>query len=165
MRGVNQKTHKDAHVDGNLKLFPKPFAFKGTSHSWMRNLKRSDSTTERAREPALPDGPTPIQKRLRTIASPDCKVSQCTKSHRLHVKVGFCRLTCQKCRCTSSTRRWRCPCGVQRHKCKMHVHKIIIHCTPIYTIYCFLSNYCIPQNEVLLDTMVSPLAICFRSIS
>ena len=39
MRGVNQEIHKVLHEDGRLKLDPRPSAYTGTSHAWMRNLK------------------------------------------------------------------------------------------------------------------------------
>ena len=38
MRGVNQKKHKMLHEEGHLKLIPRPMAYKGTAHAWLRNL-------------------------------------------------------------------------------------------------------------------------------
>ena len=95
MRGINQEIHKAMHADGNLKLLPKPFAYKGTSHSWMRNLKRPESTADWTREPAMPDGPYPVRKPLKTISCPECKSIQSRTTHRLQVKVGVCQLACQ----------------------------------------------------------------------
>ena len=125
MRGINQKIHKARHSEGILKLTPKPFAFKGTSHAWMRNLKKPSGINDWTKEPALPDGPLPIQKQLKTIACPECGRSQSTKSHKLQVKVGFCQMTCQnkECRNVSSTKHWKCPCGMRWHKCEMHVQQ------------------------------------------
>ena len=106
-----------------MRIFPKPFTFKGTSHSWMRNLKKLKDADDWTREPALPDGPYPTRRPLKMISCPGCKYSQCTKAHRLEVNVGFCQLTCQSCRSTNSTKLWRCFCGKQWHKCDMHVQQ------------------------------------------
>ena len=57
------------------------------------------------------------------IACPDCKTLQSTKTHRLQVKVGFSQFTCKECRCATSTKHWRCPCGDLWHKCEVHVQK------------------------------------------
>ena len=38
MRGVNQKKHHLLHEEGHLKLIPRPMAYKGTAHAWLRNL-------------------------------------------------------------------------------------------------------------------------------
>ena len=73
MRGVNQKAHKQLHAEGKLQIFPKPFAYKGTSQSWMRNIKKPSEIADWTREPALPDGPIPTTKLLRSISCPDCK--------------------------------------------------------------------------------------------
>ena len=123
MRGVNQKIHKIAHDAGSLKLYPKPFAFKGTSHAWMRNLKKKDQMQDWTVEPALPDGPRLIKKPLSFILCPACKSQQSTKSHRLQVKVGFCQFICQRCRTVASTSKWKCHCGIPWHKCNIHIHK------------------------------------------
>ena len=123
MRGVNQKVHKAAHENGTLKLSPKPFAYKGNSHAWMRNLKKPEGANDWTHEPALPDGPDVRKKRLSSIACPECTHQQSTKSHRLYVKVGFCQLTCQRCKSVTSTSKWRCICGVPWYKCDTHVHK------------------------------------------
>ena len=82
MRGVNQKIHKAAHDAGTLKLSPKPFALKGTSHAWMRNLKKQDYIKDWTCEPALPDGPSLVKKPLSAISCPACMYQQSTKSHR-----------------------------------------------------------------------------------
>lgn len=116
MREVNQKVHKAAHDDGNLKLLPKPFAYKGTPHSWMRNLRKPCEVDDWTREPALPDGLIVRKQPLNTIACPFCLSHQDTRMHRLRVKFGFCQPTCQKCRSVSSTKKWHCPCAMPWYK-------------------------------------------------
>ena len=97
MRGANQKTHKALHEDGQLKLHPRPFAYKGTSHAWMRNLKMRGRLEDWAREPALPDGPARRKNPLDSTTCPECKTAQDTKTHKLQVKVGFCQLQWKQC--------------------------------------------------------------------
>ena len=129
MRGVNQSIHKKMHDEGTLLLQPKPFAYKGTSHSWMRNLRKPESAGNWTLEPALPDGPSVKRIPLKMITCPeaDCRRSQATKMHKLQVKIGFCQLTCQTCRSTNSTIHWKCPCGHQWHKCAVHVQQKLLH--------------------------------------
>ena len=123
MRGVNQKFHKKQHADGTLMILQKPFAYKGTSHVWMRNIVRPAETQDWTKEPALPDGPPQRKKPLKTIECPECGTFQSTKAHRLQVKVGFCMLTCQACRSINSTKHWKCHCGEQWYKCEVHVQQ------------------------------------------
>ena len=129
MRGVNQKIRKKLHDEGSLKLLAKPFAYKGTSHSWMRNLKRPEDAENWTLEPALPYGPQQKRKPLTVITCPvpECRHPQATTSHKLQVKVGFCQLKCQACRSTNSTKHWKCPCGHQWHKCAVHVQQKLLH--------------------------------------
>jgi hypothetical protein len=132
MRGVNQKVHKKMHEEGTLKLFPKPFAYKGTSHSWLRNLKRPEDADDWTTEPALPDGPLQKRKPLKVIICPEpqCGHMQSTKSRKLQVKVGFCQLTCQGCRSITSTKHWKCLRGHQWHKCAVHVQTKLLLSVP-----------------------------------
>ena len=66
----------------------------------------------------------------------ECKYSQCTKSHRLQAKVGFCQFTCQSCRSTNSTKLWRCPCVEQWRECEMHVQqKLLLHSLGCKTVH------------------------------
>ena len=44
MRGINQKEHKGEHEAGILMLMPRPMAYKGTAHAWLRNLGKRTST-------------------------------------------------------------------------------------------------------------------------
>lgn len=60
MRGVNQKICKAMRENGNLKLHPKPFVYKGTPHAWLRNLRVRDGLADWAKELVLPEGP--VQK-------------------------------------------------------------------------------------------------------
>ena len=70
MRGVNQKIHKIAHDAGSLELCPKPISFKGTSHAWVRNLKKKDQLQDWTVEPALPDGQRLTKQPLSFILCP-----------------------------------------------------------------------------------------------
>ena len=89
----------------------------------MRNLKKPDYTNDWTHELALPDGPSLGKKPLSSISCLECMHQQSTKSHRLHVEIGFCQLTCQRCRSVTSTSKWRCPCGTPWYKCDTHIHK------------------------------------------
>ena len=44
MRGIIQKKHKLEHDEGNLKLLPRPMAYKGTAHAWLMNWAGWTST-------------------------------------------------------------------------------------------------------------------------
>lgn len=55
MRGVSQKKQKDALVNGTLKLLPRPLAYKGIAHAWVRNLGKLEEHTSWLKELALPD--------------------------------------------------------------------------------------------------------------
>ena len=46
MRGINQKKHKFQHAEGTLELLPRPMAYKGTAHAWLRNLGKMEEYEE-----------------------------------------------------------------------------------------------------------------------
>ena len=122
MRGINQKRHKDLWMRGLLRLMPRPMAYKGTAHAWLRNLGSLHDKLSWVDEPPLPDGPAVQKVPLSTIICPMCQHMQDTEHHELRSKLGFHQLTCQRCRQVSSTRQWRCACRLLWYKCDKHVH-------------------------------------------
>ena len=126
MRGINQKKHKAAHAEGTLSLLPRPMAYKGTAHAWLRNLKGLDEKASWIDEPPLPDGPMVPKVPLSSIGCPACGHQQGTVQHELRGKLGFHQLTCQRCRQVTSTRMWRCACRILWFKCERQVPRRLI---------------------------------------
>ena len=62
MRGINQKKHKAEHDAGMLKLIPRPMAYKGMAHAWLRNLGRLDEYDDWTAKPSKPDA-AEVQKK------------------------------------------------------------------------------------------------------
>ena len=101
----------------------RPMAYKGTSHSWLRNLGKIEAQESWTGEPALPDGPDPEKNILGNWIFPACLKEQPTLDLKLKVKLGFSQLTCQSCRDIRSTAEWLYKCRIQWHKCGEHVHR------------------------------------------
>ena len=123
MRGVNQKKHKALHEEGHLKLIPRPMAYKGTAHAWLRNLGSMDQHADWTKQPKNPDPKGREEEVLSEIRCPECDASQGTHKQKLHTKAGYSQIKCQECQEVSSAIRWQCTCGGSWTKCGIHVRR------------------------------------------
>ena len=123
MRGVNQRKHKAMHEEGVLKLLPRPMAYKGTAHAWLRNLGRREEQEDWTKEPRNPDPPQVAREILKEIMCPECEGTQSTKDHRLLSKTVFSQMKCQTCHEVNSIMRWNCMCGIKWFRCGLHVRR------------------------------------------
>ena len=113
MRGINQKQHKAEHDTGELKLMPRPMAYKGMAHAWLRNLGKLDEYDDWTAKPMKPDTPEIQQKELKVVKCPSCNEAQSTKDHKLQGLAGHSQLKCQACQEVTSTYDWLCACEIQ----------------------------------------------------
>ena len=100
MRGTNQKQHKDLHDAGLLTFLPRPMEYKGTAHSWLRNLREIDNHDDWTAETPKPVSGDPSEpystqtEELEEIWCPMCESPQHTKQQKLNTKIGFRQLKC-----------------------------------------------------------------------
>ena len=123
MRGVNQKKHKILHEQGHLKLIPRPMAYKGTAHAWLRNLGNMEQHRDWTKEPRNPDPLTREQEVLSEIMCPECDASQSTKNQKLHTKNGYSQIKCKECHEVNTAIKWQCTCGGSWIRCGVHVRR------------------------------------------
>ena len=123
MRGINQKKHKIQHEEGALELLPRPMAYKGTAHAWLRNLGKMEEYEDWTGKARNPEEQQHEQEELKDILCPQCMRKQCTKQHTLNGKAGFSQIKCQTCEEVSTAGMWRCMCGIRWYKCGKHVPK------------------------------------------
>ena len=123
MRGVNQKKHKILHEEGHLKLIPRPMAYKGAAHAWLRNLGKTEKHEDWTKEPRSPDPMAREKEVLSEIRCPECDASQCTNDQKLHTKVGYSQIKCKECHEVNTSMKWQCTCGGSWIKCGVHVRR------------------------------------------
>ena len=123
MRGVNQRKKKQAHQDGNLKLHRRPLAYKGLSRAWLRNFTNIKDEEDWTKAPMTADEPSEAKRPLNQIGCPECGHRQDSANNKFRAKTGFGQMTCQRCRRITKSSNWRCDCGIEWHRCQMHVHK------------------------------------------
>ena len=126
MRGVNQRKQKEMHEEGSLKLQERTLAYKGTSTAWMRSLDLGQKENWTC-EPALPDGPVANKLTLRCISCPKCGHEKNVEKYKVYGRVGFSRITCMRCKVTTTAQEWRCRCKLPWPKCEVHTLKTLMH--------------------------------------
>ena len=128
--GVNQKKHKLLHEEGTLKLLPRPMAYKGTAHAWLRNLGKLEGHADWTGDPREPDQRGREQDVLNEVKCPECEDTQSTKDYKLHSKVGFSQIKCKTCQEVNIAQKLQCMCGISWHKCGVHVRRNLMYKFP-----------------------------------
>ena len=123
MRGVNQKKHNMLHEEGDLMLIPRPMAYKGTAHAWLRNLGSLEQHKNWTEKPRSPDPAAREQEVLSEIRCPECNASQSTKDQKLHSKVGYSQIKCKECQDANIAMKWQHTCGSSWIKCGVHIRR------------------------------------------
>ena len=123
MRGVNQRMQKQSHQDGHLKLHRRPLAYKGLSRAWLRNYSMAKEADDWTKAPKHEEDRGERVIPLNQVRCPACNYSHETANNKMRTKVGFGNLTCKRCRQVTKASCWHCDCGIDWHKCAMHVHK------------------------------------------
>ena len=126
MRGVNQKKHKALHEEVVLKLLPRPMAYKGTAHAWLRNIGQLDENENWTEAPKDPDPIPEDQQILEEIKCLECEGTQSTKEHKLFSRNGLSQNKCKPCPEVSIAMKWNCMGGIKWHKCRMHLRRNLI---------------------------------------
>jgi hypothetical protein len=129
MRGAHRKLQKEALKEGILELPKKPFAYKGTSDTWMTVAKGYEDWT------LCPNVQVePKMKILEHIYCPKCGSAKRTEGLKLKVRSGFCNLPCKSCDSTTPAKAWECGCAMKWQKCPEHEHVFILRQrTRLYT--------------------------------
>ena len=91
MRGVNQRKHKALHEQAVLKLIPRPMAYKGTAHAWLRNIGQLDSNDDWTKAPKDAEPMPEDQRTLEEIKCPEYEGTQSTKYHKSTVKSAVAK--------------------------------------------------------------------------
>ena len=104
---------------------PRPMAYKGTAHAWLRNIGRLDEHEDWTSEPRTHERRHQAQEELKEIRCAICTQRQSTENHKLNGKVGFSQIKCNACEEVSSAKEWLCMCRIRWYKCGKHVHKSI----------------------------------------
>ena len=112
---MNQKKHKILHEQGHFKLIPRPMAYKGTAHAWLRNLG--------TKEPRSPDPLPREQEVLSEILRPECDASQSTHDQKLYTKNGYSQIKCKECHEVNTASKWQCMCRGSWTRCGVHVRR------------------------------------------
>ena len=120
---MNQKKHTILHEEGHLKLIPRPMAYKGTAHAWLRNLRGMEQHEDWIKQPKNPDPMEKEKEVLSEIRCPECDASQGTHGQKLHTEAGYSQIKCQECQEVSSAMKWQCTCGGSWTKCGVHVRR------------------------------------------
>ena len=114
------------HEQGHLKLIPRPMAYKGTAHAWLRNLGSMEQHNDWTKEPRSPDPLAREQEVLSEILCPECDASQSTNDQKLYTRNGYSQIKCKECHEVNTPSKWQCMCKGSWTRCGVHVRRNLI---------------------------------------